>query len=599
MIQTLLHLLARLGRRPAARPARPPRRRGSPRLEILEDRAVPATGCAVVGGSVYYDANNNGIRDSGEVGIANNPVALLDAGTGSVVATTTTDANGYYTFDQDGRVDTTPQTLTREVTFNTTRTNSTQTLTVEQFNADLGTLTSVDILFDGKLVSQVKVESLDGSPSTVTVETAASLDLTLNHKDSATLGAADGQSDFAGPAGKDFGAKTATGTKTVTLKGNDLAAFIGTGRVTLTATGKGSSSVSGPGNVLSQVSTTTSGKVTVVYHYTPEDCLRPGRYVVRQLEQPAGYLTGLNTNDNVRPIPGSVGSFEIPVVVGPNGRSENNHFGELVPSTLSGHVYVDANDNGQLDAGERRLPGVTVRLTGPDGSVRTTTTDANGFYEFGGLRAGNYLIQEEQPAGYLDGKEHLGTEGGVVANDQFFLTLGVAREGRDYDFGELIPSTLSGHVYHDADNDGVRDPGEAPIPGTTVRLTGPDGSVRTTTTDSNGFYEFGGLRPGNYLIVEQQPAGYDDGKERVGTQGGVVVANDQFFLTLAMGVEGRDYDFGELLTQPPERPPVRPPELPPPPPAPPPAPPQTPPQQPPQMPTPSKRSLIGSVNMSL
>ena len=34
-----------------------------PRLETLEDRAVPAV---VIGGSVYHDLNNNGIRDISE-----------------------------------------------------------------------------------------------------------------------------------------------------------------------------------------------------------------------------------------------------------------------------------------------------------------------------------------------------------------------------------------------------------------------------------------------------------------------------------------------------------------------------------------------------
>ena len=81
---------------------------------------------------------------------------------------------------------------------------------------------------------------------------------------------------------------------------------------------------------------------------------------------------------------------------------------------LAGFVYVDANNDGVKDAGETPIAGVTVTLTGTDdlGAVsRTTTTDATGFYRFPNLRPGTYTITETQPAGYLDGKDTIGTPG--------------------------------------------------------------------------------------------------------------------------------------------------------------------------------------------
>src|SRR5262249_42050938 len=49
-------------------------------------------------GTVFKDANRNGARDRGEGGIAGRVIQLLDE-TGAVIATTTTDRNGRYSFD--------------------------------------------------------------------------------------------------------------------------------------------------------------------------------------------------------------------------------------------------------------------------------------------------------------------------------------------------------------------------------------------------------------------------------------------------------------------------------------------------------------------
>src|SRR5207244_107915 len=74
------------------------------------------------------------------------------------------------------------------------------------------------------------------------------------------------------------------------------------------------------------------------------------------------------------------------------------------PASLSGIVFVDLNNDGQVDFGEPGVGGVTIRLRGTDDLGRTidltTTTDTDGMYQFGGLRRGSYTITETQPAGY-------------------------------------------------------------------------------------------------------------------------------------------------------------------------------------------------------
>jgi Ca2+-binding RTX toxin-like protein len=116
--------------------------------------------------------------------------------------------------------------------------------------------------------------------------------------------------------------------------------------------------------------------------------------------------------------------------------------------SLSGVVWEDFNNDGQVDFGEAGLRGVTVRLTGTDDLGNavslTQTTDADGAYVFRDLRPGNYKVTEAQPAGYLQGIDSVGTAGGILsATDQFSVTLGAGVSGLNYNFGEQPASTGS------------------------------------------------------------------------------------------------------------------------------------------------------------
>jgi hypothetical protein len=310
------------------------------------------------------------------------------------------------------------------------------------------------------------------------------------------------------------------------------------------------------GNAVSKSTTTNSGGA---YSFAN---LRPSNgtgYTITET-QPAAYFDG----KDVIGTPGGTSGNDVfsNIVLNSGVNGINNNFGELVPASLSGMVFDDRNNNGLVDS-EVGIGSVTVTLTGTDDLGNTvnklTTTNAGGSYSFTNLRPSNgagYSIAETQPSGYLDGKDVIGTPGGTTANDLYSaIVLNSGVNGLNNNFGELAPASLAGYVYHDLNDDGAYDGAASGLAGVTVTLTGKDDLGATvninSTTVANGSYAFNNLRPSNaagYTITETQPSGYLDGKDTLGTPGGVT-SNDTFSsVVLNAGVNGTNNNFGELLS---------------------------------------------------
>jgi hypothetical protein len=425
-----------------------------PLLERLEDRDVPA----MIAGTVYADSNGNGIQDAGEVGLANSTIQLFD-GNNLLIGTTVTDSLGQYVFTKNGGPAPGPTEQAFELTFDQVRTNVARNGTLPKFDASLGQLISVELIAQGSINSNAVVENLDPTAASLSAELSGTIRYTVNGTTlqaaptktlQANLGAFDGGADLQGTSARDFGATPLSGSfQSVLLTGaSDLAAFTGPGGVDVSQVANVESGVRGTGNLLAMIRSTVEGKVKVVYHYQPSNDLGPGNYKVVQAAQPVGFLDGQETRGGVTPIAGSQLTDYIQVgIVNRNDEARNNSFGELRPSIISGTVYHDVNRTGTFTPGDRVLGGVKVSLVGVDifgdAVSRTVWTDANGFYAFGNLLTGDYIVQETQPPGYQQGRNNLGTLGGTILGDTFGMRLPQGTNAANYNFGEVVPPPVT------------------------------------------------------------------------------------------------------------------------------------------------------------
>ena len=213
-------------------------------------------------------------------------------------------------------------------------------------------------------------------------------------------------------------------------------------------------------------------------------------------------------------------------------------------------VWADTNANGIKNPREPGLQNLTVQLlspgadtlanTGDDTVLSTTTTDANGYYLFSGLSAGNYFVRLPTPdplwplasAGVnldngVDNDSNgiqSGGSGTAVSSPVINLALGKepgnlasggGNQDMTVDFGFTAAMTMGNFVFSDVNNNGVVDAGDTGVSGAQLELysstdttvnNGDDVKVGTTfTTGSDGLYSFGGLRAGRFYVKLTPP----------------------------------------------------------------------------------------------
>ena len=436
---------------------------------------------ASIGDRVWEDANGDGRQDTGEAGIAGVTVQLRDAA-GSVVASTTTDAEGRYAFTglRPGSYDVQVVTPTG---FVVTR----QDVGTDAADSDIDAtgLTGRYTLASGAAVTTVDA----GFYRPASLGDRLWLDADGNGRQDA------GEAGLAG--------------QTVTLIGGGADGVIGTADDT-TAT----------------VSTDAEGN----YRFTD---LVPGVQYQVVFSQPEGAVfTARDSGDDLGDSDADGAGRSAVVTLASGEDNTSIDAGVYLPASLGDRVWEDANGDGRQDAGEAGIAGVTVQLRDATGTVvASTTTDAEGHYAFTGLRPGSYDVQVVTPTGFVVTRQDVGADAADSDIDATGLTgrytLASGAAVTTVDAGFFRPASLGDRLWLDANANGQQDAGEQGLAGQTVTLVGggADGVIGTaddtalsTTTDAGGLYRFTDLAPGvQYQVQFGKPEGYlFTGRDRAG-----------------------------------------------------------------------------------
>jgi len=159
--------------------------------------------------------------------------------------------------------------------------------------------------------------------------------------------------------------------------------------------------------------------------------------------------------------------------------SEDNDFTNEPLLCINGTKLDDCTGEG--------LEGWVITLTRPDGSTVTDTTDENGAYSFCGLMPGDYTVTETVEDDWMN-VTPVSIPVTLVCNNV---------TGQDFTNQELL--CVSGYKLDDCTKAG--------LPGWTITLNNSSYTV-STMTDSNGFYEFCNLVPGEYTVTETLEDGW-------------------------------------------------------------------------------------------
>jgi uncharacterized repeat protein (TIGR01451 family) len=490
-----------------------------------------------IAGRVWLDANNNGVVDPGENGIAgvtvNLPANTLDA-LGNVIAAITTDSNGDYRFGDllAGSYSVTEQLAQPVVTVGGTAVTTLNGITKP-----------------GEVAS-----TITGTATALTTAPSAVTGIVLGGGQHSV------QNNFGeilpvSVSGKVFFDTDNNGTQNQT----------------------GDTGIGGVDIVLS--GSNDLGPITPITVQTQADGsfsfgdLRPGTYTLTEPTQPAGTLNGITTAGSaggnataVGTTPSAISSFTLTT---PGSSSTDNWFAEIpTNSSIAGQVWLDVDDNGVVGGGESGIAGIVIELAGTDigGNpvTRTTTTDAAGRYAFTELAPGTYNVTEPtQPTGTRNGQTVAGSTGGTATGVATApsaisaIALGANQDSLNNNFGEVpTNSSISGRVWLDVNNNGVIDASENGLAGVSVRLTGTDAAGNPVdvmaTTDASGRYMFVDLSPGTYTVTEPtQPTGTFNGQTVAGSTGGTAspvstLPSEIAGIVLGINQHSVDNNFGEI-----------------------------------------------------
>lgn len=440
-----------------------------------------------ISGTVFLDQNNNGAQNGADAGIAGVLIELLDAGN-NVVASTTTDANGHYSF---GAL-------------------PPGTYSIRQPAQPAGTsngLTSAGSVGNG---------GTPGTASGVAATPSIIGGIVLPPNTVAT-----GNNFAEIPHGRSLSGRVFIDfDNNGAVNGNDH----GIGGETIQLSG-----VDINGNPVTRTTTTASDGS---YSFTG---LPEGTYQVTQPGQPTGTSNGTPTAGSTGGVPGNPTATSSRItgidLTGANSVSADNLFAEqagAAPDLSIAKSHAPASFAQAGSTGFYTLTPGNIGTVATSGAVTVvdtlpagiTPTSASGAGWSCGIAGQAVTCTSTTPIGagasgnsiILNVSVAAGLAGQVLVN-----TATISGGGEPVGFTGNNTATdptpisgaaaVSGHVWRDLDHDRVRDGGEPGISGWTVQLLYNGTQVASTSTDGAGAYAFTGLAPGSgYQIRFREPA---------------------------------------------------------------------------------------------
>ena len=256
-----------------------------------------------------------------------------------------------------------------------------------------------------------------------------------------------------------------------------------------------------------------------------------------QLTLTGGELVSLYSDDMGIAVTSENSSFDGSFLVNFVGKAKGVMGGVITPeetASLGDFVWQDLNGDGIWDSGESGIEGVVVHLLNPgdDGvcnsgdevTLDTTLTQADGYYGFTELAAGDYCIEFITPTGYIISPQDAGnddagdSDADPLSGQTGTINLQEGENDLTWDAGLYRLAALGDFVWEDLNANGIQDNAEPGIEGVTVNLLNPGAdqlcnsgdefTLDTSMTDAEGNYGFSELEPGDYCVEFVPPSDY-------------------------------------------------------------------------------------------
>ena len=452
-----------------------------------------------ISGEVYYDDDADAVHDEGEAAVGAALVELLSSG-GEVLDAQTTDDSGAYAFEglAPGRY-------------------------TVRFTAQEGCGFSAT---ERSMVRSGVQESDSNVSSTRTITVTSGSAVTTASAGVVRL------ASLTGTIWVDSDADGAMDDGEAMLAGVEVALMNGSGR-----------------NILTTTQTGTDGSYAF-------ESVRPGSYMIR-VSAPDGYVFSGALTTSPLPVDserdGRVYTSAFTLLGG--ARVEGVGFGLYTQGGASGRIWLDKDYDGLMGDAEDGLRGAVLTLIAEDGTqAAQTTSQKTGEFSFSRLVPGVYSLRVELPEGYVYTREGGDSAAAHSLDGSQTIHLGTIAMGQTVEgvnIGALQPSSVSGTVWLDTDDDGRRQPSDDGAAGARVTLIPLDGGDSVTASvGESGTYRFENVMPGRYALRFELTDGQAFSKQIEGTRrvscvpmADAVTAQSEAF-SVTFGVNVTDMDVG-------------------------------------------------------